>query len=353
MRASVIIPVYNGAATLENTLRSFLKQRGFSEGHCELVLCDDGSRDGSREIMKQYQSLHQVRILSQENLGQSAATNQAALAARGDILIFAAQDVAPQDDGFVLGHVQGHAAGGWDRVVTGYLRYPKELLTSDFMTFLQDSHQQFDYHNICDLGDLDPMKLYAPNFSVKRSWFVRVGGFDEAFPYGFQDTDLGIRFHKAGLKLTLAPHLTCFHHHPLSMEQYAPKKRKFGRQFWQLYFKHQEFFDQKSCPQGVLAETLHSCQAYLSNRALLHRILQEIYYCQDREVEPLHDLYEEFSAAIAPLPPLKNTVKPTAYWCKYLFYNAILSFFYNQGIAERAVKLGLWRENGLDLTPLF
>jgi hypothetical protein len=188
---------------------------------------------------------------------------------------------------------------------------------------------------------------------VKRTWFFRVGGFDEAFPYGFQDTDLGIRFHQAGLKLTLEPHLTCSHHHPLSLEEYARKKRTFGKQFWRLYFKHLEFFDSKQSRQGMLDEMLSHCQRYVTNRPLVHRILQEIYYCQDREVEPLYDLYEEFAATIAPLPPLQDTTKPKAYWCKYLFYSGILSFCYNQGLAERALELGLWRDNGLDLTPLF
>ena len=176
MRVSVIIPVYNGAATLEDTIRSFLNQRGFVAGEGEIVLCDDGSQDGSREILDHYVGHGQVRVLHQENRGQSAATNAAAQAARGEILLFAAQDVTPQDDHFVRGHIQSHVEGGRDRVVTGCICYPHELLTSDFMAFLHDSHQQFDYFNISDPDNLDPMKLYAPNFSVKRTWFFRVGG---------------------------------------------------------------------------------------------------------------------------------------------------------------------------------
>jgi glycosyltransferase involved in cell wall biosynthesis len=159
MLASVIVPVYNGAATLERTLQSFLSQQGFTAGDCEIVLCDDGSQDGSREILKRFQRHCHLRVLGQENRGQSAASNQAALAARGEILIFAAQDVVPEGDSFVLGHLQAHTGAGRDRVVTGYLRYPEELLTTEFMVFLQDSHQQFDYFNISDRGDLDPTKL--------------------------------------------------------------------------------------------------------------------------------------------------------------------------------------------------
>ncbi len=352
MRASIIIPVYNGATTLEHTLRSFLRQQAFPEGACEILLCDDGSQDGSQEILRRYAGHPQVQVFYQGNRGQSAATNAAARAARGEILIFAAQDVAPRDDHFVRGHLQGHLQAEQDRVVTGCIRYPEELLTSDFMVFLHDSHHQFDYFNISDPDDLDPMKLYAPNFSVHRSWFFRVGSFDEAFPYGFQDTELGIRFHKAGLKLGLIPHLICFHHHPLTLEAYAPKKRRFGRQFLDLYFKHQDYFEHKSARQEFLARVLSKCRGYVTHRALMERILQEIYYCQDREVEPLPDLYEEFSKTIDPLPPLRDTTKPKAYWCKYLFFSAILAFSYNQGLAARAVELGLWRENNLDLTPL-
>lgn len=353
MQVSVIIPVYNGAATLDQTLASFLRQRNFSAGDGEIILCDDGSEDNSREILRRYAGHPQVRVLHQDNRGQSAATNAAAEVARGDILIFTAQDITPQDEHFVYYHLHSHAAEERDRVVTGRIDYPEELLTSDFMVFLNNSHQQFDYFSISDSDNLDPMKLYAPNFSVARSWFFRVGGFDEAFPYGFQDSDLGIRFHQAGLKLCLVSHLKCFHYHPLTLEEYAPKKRSFGRQFWALFFKHRDFFEQTSGKPGFLNDILSECKAYVTNRVLMQRILQEIYYCRDREVEPLYDLYEEFSDTINPLPPLRDTTKPKAYWCKYLYFSAILSFCYNQGLAERAVELGLWRENGLDLTPLF
>ena len=40
MQVSVIIPVYNGAATLDQTLASFLRQRNFSAKDAEIILCE-------------------------------------------------------------------------------------------------------------------------------------------------------------------------------------------------------------------------------------------------------------------------------------------------------------------------
>ena len=69
MQVSVIIPVYNGAATLDQTLASFLRQRNFSAKDAEIILCDDGSEDNSREILRRYAGHPQVRVLHQDNRG--------------------------------------------------------------------------------------------------------------------------------------------------------------------------------------------------------------------------------------------------------------------------------------------
>ncbi|MEW6387547.1 MAG: glycosyltransferase family A protein [Thermodesulfobacteriota bacterium] len=353
MHASVIIPVYNGAATLPRTVQSFLDQEVEPGQHYELVLCDDGSTDASAEILAAYAHHPQVTVLRQENLGQSAASNRAAQQAQGELLLFAAQDIVPQDRHFIQNHLAGHAAGQRERCLTGYIRYPDELITSDFMEFMRDGHHQFDYFNIADPDDLDPMKLYAPNFSVKKSWFFQVGGFDERFRYGFQDSDLGLRFFSAGLKLSLAANINCWHYHPLTLREYASKKRSFGRLFWDLFARHRHFFENICEPRLTVEIMLKNALTFLLNRDLFSRILQEIDYFQERSVEPIEDLYNEFSIKIMSLPPLSEDMpKSKAYWCKYTYYSAYLTFCYYLGLAERAMELGLLKKDAVDVSPL-
>jgi len=356
MLASVIIPVYNGTATLERTLQGFLTQEAAGD-QFDLVLCDDGSTDGSRQILARYAADPRVQVLYQKNLGQSAASNRAVDLARGELLIFSAQDIVPEDRHFLSRHIHWHRQLPGDRCICGYIRYPQELITSDFMTFMSDGQHQFDFRQIPDPDDLDPMKLFAPNFSVKKSCFLRAGGFDASFPYGFQDSDLGISMYLAGVKISLKNDIGCLHFHPLEFEAYALKKRSFGRTFIDLFHKHQKYFELHR--RTTLNNLFDLPFKYLLNRDLFERIYVEIKYCQDSDVEPLYELYDEFSQKVAALPPLQDDSKSPdmqshsqQYWCKYLYFSAILTFFYAQGLVERALEMGLINNVAFDLSPI-
>jgi glycosyltransferase involved in cell wall biosynthesis len=78
---SVIVPCYNGAAFLEETLRSALAQ---SYPAVEVVVVDDGSTDGSAEIARRLP----VRYIRQENRGLCEARNAGIRESKGDYLVF-------------------------------------------------------------------------------------------------------------------------------------------------------------------------------------------------------------------------------------------------------------------------
>ena len=71
MKLSVVMPVYNERATLREVVLKVLAVAM----DIELICVDDGSRDGSREILAELQSEHpQIRVVVQpQNLGKGAA----------------------------------------------------------------------------------------------------------------------------------------------------------------------------------------------------------------------------------------------------------------------------------------
>lgn len=77
MRISVVIPSYNRRHTLERALQSVFDQTSRVD---EVILVDDGSTDGSSEMVRQL--FPEVIVLKQPNLGVSAARNRGIAKAR-------------------------------------------------------------------------------------------------------------------------------------------------------------------------------------------------------------------------------------------------------------------------------
>ncbi|MFT5755073.1 MAG: glycosyltransferase involved in cell wall biosynthesis [Flavobacterium sp.] len=91
MKLSVILPIYNGEKTLKNTLQSLVNQT-FKE--FELVVCIDGSKDTSLEIVKSFSvNFSKLKILiNEENLGLGPTMNKLVANATGQLIAVAEQD---------------------------------------------------------------------------------------------------------------------------------------------------------------------------------------------------------------------------------------------------------------------
>jgi glycosyltransferase involved in cell wall biosynthesis len=81
---SIIIPVYNAEKHLENTIISALSQTWPNK---EIIIVDDGSKDGSLVIAKKHKS-EQVRVFSQPNSGSGATRNKGLREAKGEYIQF-------------------------------------------------------------------------------------------------------------------------------------------------------------------------------------------------------------------------------------------------------------------------
>lgn len=90
MKFSVVVPVYNVEAYLDDCLRS-LQTQDYSD--YEVICVNDGSTDGSRKILTAWEKrMPLMRVIDRANGGLSAARNTGLQAATGDYVVFVDSD---------------------------------------------------------------------------------------------------------------------------------------------------------------------------------------------------------------------------------------------------------------------
>jgi cellulose synthase/poly-beta-1,6-N-acetylglucosamine synthase-like glycosyltransferase len=81
---SICLPVHDGESSIAATLESAIGQ---TYGNTEIVVVDDGSRDGTRAIVEAWIARDpRIRLIAQANRGVAAARNRAVEAARGELI---------------------------------------------------------------------------------------------------------------------------------------------------------------------------------------------------------------------------------------------------------------------------
>jgi glycosyltransferase involved in cell wall biosynthesis len=88
---SILLTSYNYEAYIGEAIESILSQ---TYTHFEIVVCDDGSADGSRDIIRSYLADYPVTLIEKENAGQASALNEAFAKAKGEIICLLDSDDA-------------------------------------------------------------------------------------------------------------------------------------------------------------------------------------------------------------------------------------------------------------------
>ena len=106
-KISVIMPVFNAAPFVSAAIGSVLAQ---TCPDFELIIVDDASTDGSREIIAGFGDERIHKIWQEENLGAAYAKNTGLVVARGEFIAFLdADDIAfPGRLAAQLDFLQGH-----------------------------------------------------------------------------------------------------------------------------------------------------------------------------------------------------------------------------------------------------
>jgi len=203
---SVILPVLNGARTLETTLRALRNSR-FED--FEILVVDDGSMDGTDELLLRYGVDRVIR--NAEPQGPFACRNQGADAAGAGILFYTDADVeiAPDTLDKVARHFREHQ--GTALIGLYGMRHPHRNPASVY----KNSWIHYTYRQIAPRADW----FFTAVGAVRKSDWERAGRFDPGFRIvtGGGDIEFGHRLLSHGVEVVLDPSLEVIHHKRYSL----------------------------------------------------------------------------------------------------------------------------------------
>lgn len=224
---SVVVPVRNGAAWIEDTLAAIAEQDDRRD--IELIVVDDRSSDGSPAILRRLASRWPLRLLSADGAGAAAALNTGVRAARFPIICQIDQDVVIRPD--------------WMRKLTAELDNPAVGAAQGY--FETDERAGW-----CGRAmNLDLEQRYAAiagsltghvctgNTAYRASALQRIGDFDETLGYGY-DNDVSYRLLAAGYRLTICREARAVHRWREGLIGYLVQQYGFGYGRIDLVAKH-------------------------------------------------------------------------------------------------------------------
>lgn len=185
---SIIIPLYNKEKVIGQTLASVLAQ-GIQD--FEVIVVDDGSTDGSAEVVHSITD-SRIRYIKQENGGVSSARNHGIREARGEWILF-----LDADDEFLSGTLEAY-----NRMIC---RYPRASVLVGNVRILQKGKDITPVHRVREGETVCPylsewLGYYnagSGNMAVRREIVERYGVMDERMSF-FEDWEWGWRMLQCG-----------------------------------------------------------------------------------------------------------------------------------------------------------
>lgn len=225
---TVLVPAYNEAKCIENTVNSLMA----SEHPIEVIVIDDGSSDGTARIVENMR-LPNVRVVRQLNAGKPAALNRGVANARYDIIVMMDGDtvfepstvrelVQPFGDQKV-GAVAGNAKVGNKDSLIGAWQHIEYV-----MGFNLDRRM----YDVLRCMPTIPGAVGA----FRRSALERVGGMsDDTLA---EDTDITMALHRDGWRVVYAENARAWTEAPESVQQLWSQRYRWSYGTMQAIWKH-------------------------------------------------------------------------------------------------------------------
>lgn len=229
---SIIIPSYNSAKTILQTIQGVLSQTFFqslssrepqtTKNEVEIIVVDDGSTDNTPSII---QSFKQIKYIRQANAGPATARNRGVRESRGEIIFFTDADCIPESD--------------WIEKMIVHFDDPKIAVVAGSYGIANSDkilarciHREIVFRHKVLMPTL--CKAFGSyNFCIRREIFDKVGGFDPKYRHASgEDNDLSYKIIKSGCKIYFEKNSRVKHYHPEHIRKYLLEQFRHG--FWRV-----------------------------------------------------------------------------------------------------------------------
>lgn len=222
---SVIVPAYNCAATIAETLESALAQDYPAK---EIIVVNDGSKDETLAALNRFGT--RIRVIDQVNAGPPAARNTGIAAARGEYIAF-----LDADDVWIQGkltaqarHLDANPEVGtvftrwhiWNADADGRFSRLPTIESRPVSEAVDSANSGWLYHRL-----LLDSELLTTTVMLRGSMVRRIGGFDTGLWNG-DDYDYWLRASREGRITKLASIGALYRILPQSVSR-SPKERNF------------------------------------------------------------------------------------------------------------------------------
>ncbi len=217
---SIIIPNYNGARTIGTCLEALIAHR---DDGCEIVVVDDGSSDGSVDVIGRYP----VKLIRLEHGGASAARNAGATGSKGEVLFFIDNDCIVTDS--TITRVRKDISEQPRDVVVGGTYTPVPYDAGFFSSFQSAFINYFETKN-----GSDPDYIATHAMLIRAASLKEIGGFKEDFLPILEDVEFSHRLRRNGFRLIMDPELQVrhiFHHSLVRSLGNAVKKTRYWTEY--------------------------------------------------------------------------------------------------------------------------
>jgi len=225
-KISIVVSCYNKNDTIRDCVASLLRQ---NLGGFETIVVDDGSTDGSLQVVEALGTHDGLKILRGEHRGISATKNKGVAASNGDILLFIDGDCVLENGS--LAELARSFNGGVIDCIGGEVRAtnPHSLIAKAVELMQNEAERKWPF---------------GANVAYARRALERAGLFEERMITG-EDAELYLRATKLGFKSMINRKVVARTKNPDNLVYFFRQRLKWGRGFCQLTERHPEAFTRK------------------------------------------------------------------------------------------------------------